>query len=73
MVMYGKWIQVYTENHSLVKMNKELFHKKKYLENKNTCCVSELRSKNSEIIFLTKELDKLKRNVKILNLSFFFF
>ncbi|XP_062118771.1 uncharacterized protein LOC133832443 [Humulus lupulus] len=66
-VMYGIWLQVYTENRSLVKMNKELSHNIKDLEENNKCCEFELCSKISEIVFLTKELDKLKRNFKMLN------
>ncbi|XP_062100918.1 uncharacterized protein LOC133806847 [Humulus lupulus] len=68
-VLYGKWLQVYTENRSFVKMNKELSHNIKDFEEKNKCCEFELCSKNSELLFLTKELDKLKRNVKMLNPS----
>ena len=66
-VMYGKWMQVYSENRSLVKTNKELLLNIEDLERKNKCCETELQTKNSEISFLTKELDNLKRNVKMLN------
>ncbi|XP_062102258.1 uncharacterized protein LOC133812299 [Humulus lupulus] len=66
-VIYGKWLQVYTENRSLVIMNKEWSHNIKDLEEKNKCSEFESCSKNSEIVFLTKELDKLKRNIKMLN------
>ena len=66
-VMYGKWMQVYYENRSLMKTNKELLLNIKDLESKNKTCESELCAKNSEISFLTKELENLKRNVKMLN------
>lgn len=66
-VMYGKWMQVYSENRSLTKTNMELLLNIKNLESKNKRLESELCSKDSEMPLLKKELDNLKRNITMLN------
>ena len=66
-VMFGKWLETSAENRSLVKDNKILCNNINELEDKLKCCESELSLKESKIISLTKEIDNIKKNVKMLN------
>ena len=65
--MYESWVKVCSENRSLVKKNKELSFEIKQLTSLNEDFEKEITSKNVEINKLSKDLDTLEKNVRMLN------
>lgn len=66
--LYGSWEKLCSENQTLVSNNKELSGEIKMLiEKKNELLKNDNVSKNDEIRKLTKDLDNLNKNVRMLN------
>ena len=65
--LYGSWEKVCTDNRTLVSKNKELSVKIKTLIEMNELLENDIISKNDEISKLTKDLDNLNKNVRMLN------